>query len=129
MSQILLVEPDKQLAETISKYLIKHGLEVVVAHGAQESITLADKLKPDLVVLEVAIPKHNGLAFLQELRSYADWRELPVIIYSQTAREDTGVDEANWQKLGIAKYLYKSTNTLATLLNNIEETLTNYEKS
>lgn len=128
MSQILLVEPDKQLAETIRKYLAKHGLEVVVAHGAQEAVTLADKSRPELIVLEIAMSKHNGVAFLQELRSYDDWRELPVIIYSQIARDDTGVDEAGWQKLGVAEYLYKSTNTLATLLNNIRETLTNYEK-
>jgi two-component system, OmpR family, response regulator BaeR len=129
MPGILLVEPDKQLAETIKKYLIKQGLEVSIGPDAQEGLTLADEDKPDLVVLEIAISKHNGVAFLQELRSYEDWRNLPVIIYSQIAREDTGVAEADWQKLGVAVYLYKPTSTLASLFNNIQEVLTNYEKS
>jgi DNA-binding response OmpR family regulator len=129
MLQILLIEPDKQLARTISQFLTKHDFNVLIAHEAQQGITIADRAKPDLVVLEIAMPKHNGVAFLQELRSYDDWQELPVIAYSQIAREDTGIVEADWQKLGIAAYLYKPTSTLASLLNNIQETLTNYEKS
>lgn len=123
-----MVEPDKQLAETIKKYLIKHDIEVSVGFDAQSALELADGTDPDLIVLEIAMPKHNGIAFLQELRSYGDWQNLPVIIYSQIAREDTGVAEVDWQKLGVKSYLYKPTNTLASLLNNIQETLTNYEK-
>jgi DNA-binding response OmpR family regulator len=127
MYKVLLVEPDKSLGEVIAKYLSNHGLDVALAKHAQQAISQADATQPDLVVLELAIPKNNGLAFLQEFRSYTDWLHTPVIIYSRIPREDTAMSEAEWQKEGVTSYLYKPTKPLASLLNSIQDTLNNYE--
>ena len=129
MDRVLLVEPDRQLAPAIEKYLRNGGLEMDIAHNAQEAVSLADKNKPAVVVLELAMPKNNGIAFLQEFRSYTDWIDVPVIIYSRIPREDSGLSAAEWQKQGVVEYLYKPTATLASLLNNIQSNLNKYDIS
>lgn len=120
MSRVLLIEPDESLAAAIAKYLDKNGHHTVVCHDAQGAIAESDKTKPDIVVMELAIPKNNGLAFLQEFRSYTDWISIPAIVYSCISREDAGLTDSQWQKQGVEAYLYKPTKTLADLLTNIE---------
>lgn len=120
---ILVIEPDRTLAETISKHLNNSGFEVIVASNAQEGVSHADNKKPDLVILELAMSKNNGLAFLQEFRSYTDWINVPIIVYSRISQEETGLKTADWEKEGIVDYLYKPTKTLTNLLASINENL------
>jgi two-component system response regulator AtoC len=126
MPHILVIEPDKTMAATIRQYL-EPRFEVSVCHDAQSAISAADESRPDVVVLELAMPKHNGAAFLQEFRTYPDWIDIPVIIYSHIPREDTGLSEHEWHKLGVVTYQYKTTSKLANLSNAIEQNLNNYE--
>lgn len=119
MPRILLIEPDGTLAAAIAAYLDDKGYKTIICHTSQQAIIEADHTKPDLVVIEPAMPKNNGLAFLQEFRSYTDWFLVPVIIYSKIPREDAGLSEAEWRKQGVADYLYKPTKTLANLATSI----------
>ncbi len=121
-----MIEPDISLAKSISKYLSANYL-VNVAYDAQSAVRLADENTPDMIILELAMPKNNGLAFLQELRSYNDWSKIPVLIYSQIPREDVGLSDQDWQKHGVVAYLYKSTKSLASLSEQIRNNLNNYE--
>lgn len=107
----------------IAKYFIKNGYAVDTATDAQQAVILADNTTPNVVILELAMPKNNGLAFLQEFRSYTDWAEVPIIIYSRIPREDAGLSDDEWRKQGVAGYLYKPTKTLANLLASIENAL------
>lgn len=127
MKRVLLVEPDHALLDTMRKYFSQRNLTVSTASTAQQAIIRADSARPDVVVLELAMPEHNGLAFLQEFRSYTDWVNVPVVIYSHIPLEDTGFTEEDWKKQGVVTYLYKSTGTLANLFNHIDQILRNYE--
>lgn len=123
MKRVLLVEPDIILANTIIEYLLRKNVAVQTAHDAQAAIVCADASRFDAVVLELAMPAHNGIEFLQEFRSYTDWKAIPIIIYSHIPREDTGLSVAEWHKYGVAGYLYKPTSSLARLslaLQNVE---------
>ena len=122
MANVLLVEPDIQLAEIIQKYF-ENRHNIIVCNNAQNAITLADTHQPELVILELAIPEHNGVEFLNEFRSYTDWTKVPVIIYSQIPIEDTGLSKPEWAKLNITEYLYKSTNSLKNLSGAVEQVL------
>lgn len=118
--RVLIVEPDAELAGTIAKFLEKNNHQADISRDAQEAVLLADKNKPDIVVLELGMPKNNGIAFINEFRSYTDWIMIPLVIYSQIPQEDAGLTSADWQKLGVARYLYKPTKTLANLLAAVE---------
>ncbi|MGI9027642.1 MAG: response regulator [Candidatus Saccharimonadales bacterium] len=121
MKQVLLVEPDTILAKTIASYLMNRGLAVSTATTAQAAIASADATLPDVVILELAMPNHNGIEFLQEFRSYSDWTNIPIIVYSHIPQEDTGLSAAEWHKYGAVDYLYKPTiglERLAAILQN-----------
>ncbi len=123
MKNLLLLEPDKKVSEIIQEFLERDGLiRVYVAHSAQEAIHVADKKSPDLVVLELAIPMHNGFAFLHEFRSYADWSNVPVIVHSHLAKNEAAMSKS-WKILGATEYFYKPQTTLAKLKKAVYETL------
>jgi DNA-binding response OmpR family regulator len=117
MAQILLIEPDRLLAESYVQALLHAGHEVQAAGGAQAAIMSADAIPPDLVVLELQLVEHSGIEFLYEFRSYPDWQNTPVIIQTHVPQNEF---TDNWQllqqELGVQAYLYKPRTTLDQLL-------------
>ncbi len=124
MARIILIEPDRLLAETYVQALMTAGHKVVACASAQAAILAADMSKPDIVILELQLIEHSGVEFLYEFRSYPEWQAIPVII-------QTGVPSAefsgNWQllkqELGVGAYLYKPQTTLQQLLASVGEHL------
>jgi DNA-binding response OmpR family regulator len=123
---IVLIEPDATLGETIVEYGKTRNITVRHARSAQTALHMADSVKPDSIILELALPAHNGIEFLQELSSYSDWTDIPVIIYSHVAIEDTGLTLAGWQKYGVASYCYKPRTRLDGLFAAAEEAAASY---
>lgn len=121
MVHVLLVEPDKQLATMYARGLRAAGFAVAVAHTAQQAIHAADDQCPDVVVLELQMAAHNGVEFLYEFRSYAEWQAVPVLICTVVPEDVAQIDAASRQLLGIAGYLYKPTCSLAKLEQTIRQ--------
>ena len=108
MSTILLVEPDMLLAQTYMRSLALAGHIVHVARSAQAAVDALDEYGADLILLEIQLPAHNGVEFLHELRSYAEWQEIPVVVNSYMALSHLShVREALRRDLGVAAILYK----------------------
>lgn len=122
MKSILLIEPDEVTAQILTKALISEKFKVYSARTSQEAVNVADAHKPDLVILELAIPDQNGIAFLHEFRSYADWANIPVIVHTHLAISAQTTDKA-WKLLGVSKYLYKPTTSLKKLKLVVEQVL------
>jgi len=124
MAQILLVEPDKILAETYGQALASAGHQVAVRAGAQAAILAADQAQPDLVILELQLVEHSGIEFLYEFRSYGEWQAIPVIIHSSVPpAEFTDSWPILQGQLGVNAYLYKPHASLQQLINAVEEQL------
>lgn len=117
--RILYIEPDAEFAGVVVRYLEEHGFGVDWARDAQSAVSAADGKRPNIVVLELALAEHNGVAFLNEFRSYTDWIDIPVIIYSHIPAESTGLSKKEWHKQGVVQYLYKPTSRLEALLRAI----------
>jgi DNA-binding response OmpR family regulator len=115
MKRVLLVEPAQDLALVIADSLQLRNWAVDYSSTAQGAISLADAHTPDVVVLELALPEHNGLEFLYEFRSYNDWIKVPIVIYSRISAAECGLTAAQSKKLGITAHLYKSTSSLKKL--------------
>lgn len=127
MTYILIVEPDHTLARTLKQHLIHNNFKASFALTAQDGIIMADDAKPDIVILELAMPEHNGIEFLQEFRSYADWLNVPIVVYSHIPREDTGLSVADWQKYGVVAYTYKPTTNLKQLTGVVRDAVSAHE--
>ncbi len=80
--KILIVDDDKDVVETLRLILIKEDYEVVVAYDGEEALVKVREEDPDVILLDLMLPKLNGFEVLKEIREkYKDkWR--PVIIIS-----------------------------------------------
>lgn len=122
MANILLIEPDRVLAETYWRALESAGHLVVVCAGAQAGIMVADQIKPELVILELQLVGHSGIEFLHEFRSYNDWQKVPVVIHTQVPpSEFNDSAELLRHELGVNLYLYKPQTTLKDLVQAAHE--------
>jgi len=78
--RVLIVEDDRWFADICADSL--SDCDVRICHDAQTAIEAIDAARPDIILLDLMLPGSNGVAFLQELRSYQDTRETPVIVCS-----------------------------------------------
>lgn len=81
-NRILIVDDEKDTAETLKSILLKHGYEVSVAFDGEEALAKIKEDNPDVILLDLVMPKLNGYDTLKQIRDkYTDkWR--PVIIVS-----------------------------------------------
>jgi len=108
MPKILIVEDEKILAEMYRDKFIKEGFEVVLAHSAEEGIEAALKEKPELILLDILLPRENGIGFLGKLRKNPEISSTAVVAFSNY--DDTKTKkEAN--EFGAKEYLIKTNYT------------------
>ena len=120
--RVLLIEPDRVLAETYFQTLRRAKHQVTVCSSAQAAILAADKAKPDVVILELQLVGHSGIEFLYEFRSYPDWQGVPVVINTHVPpSEFAGSRDLLMSELNIAQYLYKPQTSLQKLLRTVSE--------
>lgn len=118
--KIVLLEPDKVLADTYRQVLMHDGHKVVMCATAQAAIFAADELQPDLIIMEMQLTGHSGIEFLYEFRSYDDWTSVPVVVLSNVpAGEFSDCWNVLKEQLGVEHYHYKPLTTLRTLLKTV----------
>lgn len=122
---ILLIEPNKIFVQAYIQALEKSGYEIKHVTGAQAAIASADEQKPDLVILEIELAKHNGIEFLHEFRSYHEWQNVPVIINSNVPPGKFAKSGQELELLGVSRYFYKPKTSLADLTAAVAGELTN----
>lgn len=122
MKNILLLEPDRLLGRTYAKALRYSGFAVTKVHTAEEAINAVDQDTPQAIVMELQLVGHNGVAFLQEFRSYPEWRKVPIIINTQL---NLAVLESLQKTLTndfeIYTWLYKPQTSLQKLITIVKE--------
>ena len=109
MIKILLIEDSKMLRIAGTRALTRAGYEVVAAEDGEQALRFAREKPPDLIVLDMMLPKVTGLDVLRALKSDPLTQGAPVIVLS-------GLSGANREKLineGAAAFLEKSENLLA----------------
>jgi DNA-binding response OmpR family regulator len=121
---VLIIEPNTLLSEAYKSALQKSGYKTTQAKGAQDAVDAADRERPDVVVMELELPGHNGIEFLHEFRSYAEWRSVPVVINTGIfSSKLAGVSKTLERDLGVSRILYKPRASLADLTRAVGECL------
>jgi chemosensory pili system protein ChpA (sensor histidine kinase/response regulator) len=122
MAFVLLVEPDIPLAKTYQTALQVAGHEAVTAVTAQAAINQVDQRTPDIIILELQLPAHDGIEFLHELRSYPEWQTIPVVLNTYTAPSQlAAVRRVLSEDLGVRAMHYKPQTSLQLLLRSVAE--------
>ncbi len=118
---ILLIEPDKIQAQLVTEAIQRNDYTVTHVVSAQAAVHSVDELLPDVIVLELQLPRHNGIEFLYELRSYHEWLRIPVIVYSHVPPREFDQMAAFSKELGVIQALYKPRTSLAALCDAIRK--------
>jgi CheY-like chemotaxis protein len=117
---VLLAEDDRFLRRAMEVSLKKRGLNVLVAADGQEALDILQTARPDLILLDLLMPRRTGLEVLQALRARRETRDLRVLILSNSSKE-MEIHEAT--NLGVAGYWIKADLSLQQLGDQIEALL------
>jgi DNA-binding response OmpR family regulator len=118
--RVLFVEDDPMVAEMYRLKLELDGYQVTMAKDGEAGLELASRLEPDIIFLDIRLPKVGGLEVLEQLRKTDATRNTPVVILSNYGEREL-VERG--LKLGALEYLIKSQTTPARLSGGVERWL------
>ncbi len=84
MTRILIVEDDREIAKLVRDYLERAGFDTSVAADGDEALIAARNGNPDLIVLDLGLPKRDGLDVIREIRKHA---HTPIVILTARGEE------------------------------------------
>lgn len=120
MKKILFIEDESALQKTFDDILAQEGYEMVSAMDGEEGLRLAKIEKPDLILLDLILPKVHGFEVLKQLKEDKETSDIPIIVL--TNLEGTG-DVEKALELGATTYLVKANYSLEEVLQKIRKTL------
>ncbi len=82
---ILIVDDEKRLVSLVQSYLAQEGYRVVAAYNGKDALPLAQKEKPDLIILDIMMPEMNGYDFMRAHRAESD---TPIIMLTAKVEDD-----------------------------------------
>lgn len=118
--KILFVEDEPSLQKAISELLNQEGFKIFSATDGEEGLEIAKKEKPNLILLDLILPKKDGFEVLKELKADAELKAIPVIVL--TNLEGMG-DVEKALELGATTYLVKANYELEDVVTKIKDFL------
>lgn len=85
--KILVVDDEPNIALSVEFLMKREGYEVAIATDGQEAIDMLPEVKPDLMILDVMMPRKNGFEVCSEVRSNPELADLPVLMLTAKGRE------------------------------------------
>ncbi len=118
--RVLLVEDDRFLRRACEKSLRQQGFTVSSAADGEEALRAVRAEPPDLILLDILMPKLTGIEVLRALKSDEKTRAIPVVVLTNSSKE-TDVHEI--ETLGVAGYLVKANLSLQELGHQVKQLL------
>ncbi|MFA5099035.1 MAG: response regulator [Candidatus Paceibacterota bacterium] len=119
MPKILLVEDDTFLSSLLKNRLQKENLEVSYAADGEEAINFLQANSPDLILLDIILPKKSGFEVMEEMKNNPQMqsKEIPIIIISNLGQPE---DIVRGQDLGAIEYFIKARTSIDELVTKIK---------
>jgi adenylate cyclase len=102
--RILVVDDEPELADMVKMRLEATGYEVITANDGQEGLDRAKAEKPDLIILDLMLPKIDGYKVCGLLKNDARYSKIPIIIFSARAQQE---DVTMGEEVGANAYITK----------------------
>lgn len=127
MAKILLVEDDPLMVRMYQRKLVNDGYETLVAVDGEEGLVKIRSFRPDLVLLDIMMPKLNGLQVLERLKADPTTAKTPVIILTNLGGTQDDIERG--LELGAVAYLVKSAYRPDEVIAKVKEILEGYTRS
>lgn len=115
--KVLIVDDEQDIVETLKFMLEVEGIECVTAYDGEEALSLAKSEKPDLIILDVMLPKINGYKICRLLKFDAKYKNIPILMITARSQEE---DKAIGEETGADEYITKPFD-----INEVVEKVTN----
>ena len=123
-AKLILVEDDTTLSKMYQKKFVSDGFTVVTAYDGLEGLEKIIEEKPDLVILDIMLPKLDGISVFKKMRSTSETFKTPVLLLTNLDQEDAIFE---CFKLGAVDYLLKSSVTPDQVVKKVENLLKGIE--
>ena len=120
MTKVVVADDDRMFRKAAETTLRRQGYSVTTASDGEEALQLIRSEQPDIIVLDLIMPKLQGFDVLQILKQDALTSDIPVIVLSSLTQEQ---DKQEALDLGAVAYFNKSTFSLGELVKQVEHTL------
>jgi len=120
MKKILFIEDESALQKTLGEIIGQEGYEIISALDGEIGLKLAETKKPDLVLLDLILPKLHGFEVLKKLKENETTKHIPIIV--MTNLEGIG-DVERAIELGATSYLVKAQYKLEEVVDKIKKAL------
>ena len=117
--RILICDDDPAILRVLQVNLEVEGYEALLAHHGEEALEIADREHPDLIILDIMMPRLDGYQTCERLKASDATKDIPVVFLSAKAQES---DIEKGKQYGVAAYLTKPFDP-DTLVETIEELL------
>ena len=114
--KIVLVEDDQILSKVVYEELKEAGYDVDRAFDGEEGLKMIKSKKPNLVLLDIVLPKKSGFDVLKDLKASPITKDIPVIIFTMLGMDE---DIKKGLKLGANDYIVKSQHAIAEIIEKI----------
>ena len=126
MTKIVVADDDRMFRKAAETTLRRQGYAVTTASDGEEALQLIRSERPDIIVLDLIMPKLQGFDVLQVLKQDSITAAIPVIVLSSLSQEQ---DKQEALDLGAVAYFNKATCSLGELVIQVEATLTKGQES
>lgn len=115
--KVLLVEDDLFLSNLLASRLKRLAINVVKVYEGDEVLKAMQTHRPDLVLLDIIIPKKSGFEILEEMKGEPVLKDIPVIILSNLGQE---ADIARAREYGVKQYYIKAQHSIDEIANGVK---------
>jgi len=120
MKKVLIIEDDAPLREMYKTRLLEAKFETIEAKDGEEGVNLALEQLPDLILLDILMPKKGGLGVLEVLKTNPATKTIPVIIMTAMLNEEY---RASAKRFGVTDYFIKLETMPGDILKKVQEVL------
>ncbi len=124
MKKILIIDDDEIFAKVLTDSLPKEKYEVTHVLNGEEGLKEMDKNKPDIIILDLIMPKMGGLEFLDALKKRSVKNYIPILISSQLSKmKDISEAVTSGIEVGVKGYFIKASQNIEMIIKTIENTI------
>lgn len=114
--KIFIVEDEEMLSKVLAEQFSVAGFDVEIASDGEKALELLEKSKPDIILLDIILPKINGFDVLKSIKENPDTQDIPVIMTSNLGRDE---DIKQAIKLGAIDYYIKAQHPIFEIIEKV----------
>lgn len=126
MTHLLHVDDDHFYCHTLKRVFEAHHYQVTCAHHGEEGLALVESDPPDVILLDIAMPKKNGFEMLEQLQATKATRAIPVIMLTHLGAKE---DVLRCLQLGAVSYLIKTHHSPQDIVQHVDRVVADHRSN